>query len=260
MERRFLRATYALTPGRDLVVQALTSRVAKQAVLQWFTYPGAGTPQPEKPLKFSYLHHQGRPLWGDGETPVAVRGGEVYHFQVVADVDRLGEDLALRLLQPPREVKIYGAPARLELAEASIEAAAPLHPGRYVTVRFKTPTLLQYPKPPRVKAPTTHTLYPQPRLLILNLIQRARAYGVEAPLSLYVYAPFDLVESTHAVRPAAVYVGPHHAVGFTGVITYRLDAPAKRARWIAQLLGLARYIGVGHSTAMGFGWVEITTQ
>jgi CRISPR/Cas system endoribonuclease Cas6 (RAMP superfamily) len=49
-------------------------------------------------------------------------------------------------------------------------------------------------------------------------------------------------------------------VGFTGVITYRLDAPAKRARWIAQLLGLARYIGVGHSTAMGFGWVEITTQ
>ncbi|MCX8138014.1 CRISPR system precrRNA processing endoribonuclease RAMP protein Cas6 [Pyrobaculum aerophilum] len=178
----------------------------------------------------------------------------------MADLERLGDDAAMRLLEPPGRVQLYGSYASLELAEARIEAPAEEPLGKYLTVKFHTPTLLQYPKPPRVRAPSVNALYPQPRLLVLNLLQRARHYGVEAPLSLYVYAPFDLVESTHSIRPAAVYVGPHHAVGFAGVITYRVEAPERRRQWLSKLLGLAKYIGVGRATSMGFGWVELQSH
>ncbi|MGC8584470.1 MAG: hypothetical protein ACP5MH_12205, partial [Thermoproteus sp.] len=186
---RFLKAAFDLTPRTDVVAQALTSRVAKQAVLRWAGWLPAEGREPEKPVKFSFLFAGGRALWGDGEEPVVLKAGERYRFYLIADVDRLGDEAALRLLEPPGEVRLYLSSASLELVEAEIAEAQPLGRGRYVTVRFKTPALLQYPKPPRVKAPSVQTLYPQPRLLVLNLLQRARRYGVEAPLSLYVYAP-----------------------------------------------------------------------
>ena len=67
-----------------------------------------------------------------------------------------------------------------------------------------------------------------------------------------------MVESTHAVRPAAVYVGPHRAVGFVGPVLYRVNAPEKRWRWLSLLFSMARFNGVARSTSMGFGWVEVS--
>jgi len=132
--------------------------------------------------------------------------GGRYLFWVV-DVERVGEEMALKLLEAPGRVQLYGGSASLEVVEGVLEEVSPLRRGRFVSVRFLTPALLQYPKPPRVRAPSVNALYPQPRLVVLSLVNRARVYGVEAPLSLYVYAPFDLVESTHAIKPAAVTWG-----------------------------------------------------
>lgn len=251
-----MRLGYSLVPDSDLVVQALTSRVSKQVVFRWLGELPVG--RFEGPVKFSFLFDGGRPLWGDGEEPVVLRGGGRYRFFVVLDLERVGEDLALRFYSPPSRVQLYGGYASLGLEEVLLETVEPLERGRFLSARFVTPALLQYPKPPRLKSPSVNSLYPQPRLVVLNLVQRARAYGVEAPLSLYVYAPFDLVESTHAVRPAAVYVGPHHAVGFVGPVLYRVNAPDRRWRWLSLLFSMARFIGVGRSTSMGFGWVEVS--
>ncbi|WP_333639429.1 hypothetical protein [Pyrobaculum aerophilum] len=147
--RRFLKAGYDLTPDHDLVAQALTSRVAKQAVLRWFPYPQAGGREPEKPLKFSFFTPRGEgPLGRRGGARV-LKGGEKYRFYVLADLERLGDDAAMRLLEPPGRVQLYGSYASLELAEARIEAPAEEPLGKYLTVKFHTPTLLQYPKAPK---------------------------------------------------------------------------------------------------------------
>lgn len=138
----------------------------------------------EGPVKFSFLFDGGRPVWGEGVEPVVLQGGSRYRFFVVLDLQRVGDDVAARFYSPPSRVQLYGGYASLGLEEVLLESVEPLERGQFLSVKFVTPALLQYPKPPGVKSPSVHSLYPQPRLVVLSLLQRARVYGVEAPLSL----------------------------------------------------------------------------
>ncbi|WP_188596350.1 CRISPR system precrRNA processing endoribonuclease RAMP protein Cas6 [Thermocladium modestius] len=282
-----IRASFTLIPSRDLIAQPITSKVVKQVILRK-ARPGSilhklladDSPisrAPEKPVKMSMISRAGRPLWNwVGGYPVVLRGGEEYGFDVVY-VDSpiaekrlgLGEGVAGRVIEELTGLEgrsaVYGSgEATISLtsitAVSSDQLGADLR-GSGVRLEFQTPTLLQYPKPSRLRIrESVHSLYPTPHLLIMNLAQKWEMYeSGKRPVGIPAYIPFELREVDHGIRPITIPLNGVGERGFTGWAVYRLAAASQeRLGSYLRLLHMATFTGVGHSTSLGLGQVALS--
>ena len=75
---------------------------------------------------------------------------------------------------------------------------------------LRDPTLLQYPRHPRLGVrDSVHALYSHPVIPILSLLRRWNAYERfdKVGLSHAIYAPYELREVNHSIRPVTISVG-----------------------------------------------------
>ncbi|MGC9137324.1 CRISPR-associated endoribonuclease Cas6, partial [Caldivirga sp.] len=226
-----------------------------------------------KPIKFSLITNaNGYPLWGDGSRPLMLRSGVEYGFRVIV-VDTYNDSIDTSKLMDELTTisglhKIYGSyMVNVDLVGALVrsseELGSELSGNSYFKVTFKSPTLLQYPKHPRLNIrESINALYPYPMLLILSLVKSWNSYEKYDKLGVAhaIYAPYELREIDHRIKPVTIHMGDVKERGFIGWIIYGLRARnGKRMSNYVKLLELAEYIGVGRSTTMGLGTVEVTT-
>ncbi|WP_291767045.1 CRISPR system precrRNA processing endoribonuclease RAMP protein Cas6 [Caldivirga sp. UBA161] len=268
---------YRLVPLQDTIIQALSSRVVKQIILSSLSTNSiinklASSRIPNKPIKFSLITSaNGYPLWGDGSRPLMLHSGTEYGFRVVV-VDTYDENLdTSRLMDELTTIsgvhRIYGLYAvNVDLVGALVKRSEEL--GRelagnlYFKVNFKSPTLLQYPKHPRLNIrESINALYPYPMLLVLSLVKSWNSYEKYEKLGVAhaIYAPYELREVDHRIKPVTVHMGDVKERGFIGWIIYGLrTSSSRRMSNYVKLLELANYVGVGRSTTMGLGSVNVT--
>ncbi len=269
---------YKLVPLQDIIIQALSSRVVKQIILGAVGMDGlvsrlALSRLSNKPIKFSLITNaNGYPLWGDGSRPLMLRSGVEYGFRVIV-VDTYNDSIDTSKLMDELTTisglhKIYGSyMVNVDLVGALVksseELGSELSGNSYFKVTFKSPTLLQYPKHPRLNIrESINALYPYPMLLILSLVKSWNSYEKYDKLGVAhaIYAPYELREIDHRIKPVTIHMGDVKERGFIGWIIYGLRARnGKRMSNYVKLLELAEYIGVGRSTTMGLGTVEVTT-
>lgn len=228
---------------------------------------------PDKPIRFSMVRDgRGRYLWGDGASPIVVRGGLEYSFDIVyIDSPSFGaslgvDDVSRMLIELSGDYVVYGNyRVRIEPREVRVLSSdslgGDLRGCLYVKVMFRTPTLLQYPKHPRLRIrESIHALYPQPLLIMLSLVRKWNRYeGVERMgISNAIFAPYELREVNHEIRPVTVHMGRVRTRGFVGWIIYRVVSRSdRRVENYLRLLDMGRYTGVGRSTTMGLGLMNL---
>ncbi len=259
---RFTKQLLANALPEDSVVRALLIRQARVS---------------EKPLKVSFLMSGGSYVWSPDSEHVVLSGGVDYGFRVVfVDSELNSGRLGFRveagsvideLLGVRGVFTVYGAfRVSVEPVGASVINSGELGVGLvgsdYVKVSFQTPTLLQYPKHPRLGVrESVHALYPHPVLLMLSLIRRWNAYERfdKVGLSHAIYAPYELREVNHSIRPVTISVGKTRTRGFIGWLILRpVSRSEARLRNYMKLLDMANYLGVGRSTSIGLGAVKVT--
>ena len=95
---------------------------------------------------------------------------------------------------------------------------------------------------------------------ILSLLRRWNAYERfdKVGLSHAIYAPYELREVNHSIRPVTISVGRTRTRGFIGwLIAKPVSRSEVRLRNYMRLLDMANYLGVGRSTSIGLGTVRV---
>ena len=279
MKAPLCHLTFHFTPEQDVVVPPFTSKVSKTILIQLLGDGSliSGIREPggllRKPLVVSPVMAGGRPLFklqGQGGFMV-LRAGHRYSFAVSAIGSLASEKFLNCLLDGlPRDgLKLFNARVSILGVDVVIRDLLELCLPEADAYRmaFRTPTVLQYPRPWRwwFKDENRYCLFPHPHLIIWSL---ARHWNSLVPPDMKVpdvhrlacYASYALVETDYDVRPITVVyerdgTGPRAFVGW--VLFEHRVGNAKLDRRLRVLLDYANYVGVGKSRSIGFGMVEV---
>ncbi len=278
-----------VVPREDVPLPSVSSRVSKMLLVKVLESIGSekaskiidflrrGSPStrfPVKPVRVSFIHDGDRPLWEEYDKRPIMRAGRKYNFTITLfDSDNVRNrlnagtdlDMVVELLENfSGEFRIFKFNT-VEVSTENVEISSEdqLYDNReYDTavIQFLTPTFLQYPHHPKVKIyPTRHTLYPQPMLLTLSLVYKWNNLAdSHASIAQALYAPYELVEVSHGIRPVTLQFRKVRERGFVGWIKYGIDSrnPRRYESYI-RLLNFANYVGVGRSTNIGLGEVKV---
>jgi len=271
--------TFHFTPEQDVVVPPFTSKVSKTILIRLLGDGSliSGIREPggllRKPLVVSPVMASGRPLFklqGQGGF-IVLRTGHRYSFEVSAVGSPASEKLLNCLLDklPCDGIRLFNAEVSVLGVDVAVRDLSDLclPEADAYRVEFKTPTILQYPRPWRwwFKDENRYCLFPHPHLMVWSL---ARHWNSLAPPGLKVpdiyrlscYAHYALVEADYNLRPVSVVYerdgsGPRAFMGWV-LFERRLGNP-KLDRHLRVLLDYANYVGVGKSRSIGFGMVEV---
>ncbi len=288
------RLTFRLIPHEDIPLPAVTSRVPKQILVKALLSSSneklrkiaelfrAGSDlvrMPVKPIRVSFLYMKRGGdityLWCEYEARPVIKRGQTYYFDIMlfetdAHQERAGilitPDVVIDLMESlSGEFRIFNFnTVEVQFSELTVLSQEDLEVQEdydTVMIEFKTPTLLQYPKHPRLRNyPSRHTLYPQPMLVVLSLVYKWNNLVKREHVSLahVLYAPYEVIEVSHSVRPVTIQFRKLRERGFVGWVKYGLDSRSeKRFRTYLKLFKFAQYVGIGRSTSIGLGEVSV---
>jgi len=277
---------------REDVPPSVSSRVSKMILIRALENIGnekalkivellrKGSPltrAPVKPIRVSFIQDGERPLWEEYDKRPIMRAGRRYSFKVTLfDSDNVRDrlkistslDVIAELLENfSGEFKIFKFNT-VEVSTDSIEAVTEdqlYDNSSYDTaiIQFLTPTFLQYPHHPKIRGyPTRHTLYPQPMLFMLSLVYKWNNLAdSHMSIAQALYAPYEIIEVSHGIRPVTLQFRKIRERGFVGWIKYGIDSKSsRRYENYIKLLNFANYIGVGRSTNIGLGDVKVVLR
>ncbi len=231
---------------------------------------------PVKPVRVSFIYDEkrGRMLWEEYDKRPIMKSGNVYTFTVtIFESDNVRSrlesspslDVVIDLLDrfsgefkvfKFNTVEVYTSDIEIvseDIFEDDVDYDT-------VTINFLTPTFLQYPHHPKLRNyPTRHALYPQPMLVLLSLVYKWNNLAdSSASISSALYAPYEIIEINHSIRPVTIQFRKVRERGFVGWIKYGIDSKSsKRFREYIKLLKFANYSGIGRSTNIGLGEVRV---
>ena len=278
----------------DIPLPSITSRVVKQiiiealenssddklkCVIEFFKVGSDKARFPVKPVKVTFLYkiENGvkKYLWCEYETRPIIKAGVKYYFDFIlvesnqvrkrTGIDFNALDVIDILDRISGEFKIFQFnKVEVESKDLNIITFDDFEVNDLydtVLIKFETPVLLQYPKHPKLRnVPSRHTLYPQPMLIILSLINKWNNLVDKdyITLSHAIYAPYEIIEVNHEIKPVTIQFRKIRERGFIGWIKYGIDSKSeKRWRNYLRLFKFAEYLGVGRSTSIGLGQVSI---
>ena len=269
-----LKIEAVVTPLEDMIVQPFTGRVVRQILFKIAEKVEAAefaellsSKAPFKPYSMTPLYFNGRPLFKnrDEAKPLYLRRGREYVFRVCLIVKNL--EFLKVLLGFLGYLELYGskkAMVSIKGAEIFDETAIglDLKPGKCVTVRFETPTLLQIPKIRKYSKVVRYMLFPVPSLLIYSLKKHWNAYAEDKVKIASWRANYALVPLDYRLKPITViYDKKRHIRGFVGWVSYRISTKSKKLlKALGKLLKYGEFVNIGKSRSSGFGVVKISTQ
>ena len=288
------KLNFMLKSNEDIPLPSITSRIVKQiiieaiencnnenlkSIVEFFKVGSEKSKFPVKPVKVTFLYkiENGvrKYLWCEYETRPIIKAGCKYYFDFILVESnqvfkRTGVEFnALNVIDIldsiSGEFKIFQFnKVEVESKDLSIVTFDDFEFNEFydtVLIKFETPVLLQYPKHPKLKnVPSRHTLYPQPMLVILSLINKWNNLVDKEYITLShaIYAPYEIIEVNHEIKPVTIQFRKIRERGFIGWIKYGIDSKSeKRWRNYLRLFKFAEYLGIGRSTSIGLGQVSI---
>ena len=127
--------------------------------------------------------------------------------------------------------------------------------GRYITLRFKTPTSF--------KTNNRYQFYPTTEHILKSLVNKFNACGFDAELDF-----FEDMEKTlqylqivnYSLHSTQFYLESTKIPSFMGRITLKITGPQQFVNLMHLLIHIGEYAGVGIKTAMGMGALEIAER
>jgi len=263
-----------VTPLDDMIVQPFTGRVVRQILFKIAEKVEAvefaellSSKAPFKPYSMTPLYFNGRPLFKDKDEakPIYLRRGREYVFRVCLIVKSL-EFLKI-LLGFLGYLELYGSKkvmVSIRSAEIFDESTIglDLKPGKCVTIRFETPTLLQIPKIRKHSKIVRYMLFPIPNLLIYSLKKHWNAYAEDKIKIASWRANYALVPLDYELKPITVmYDKKRYIRGFVGWVMYRVLTKSKKLlETFGKLLKYGEFVNIGKSRSSGFGVIKVSVQ
>ena len=267
-------------PKRDIVVPPYTSKLSRTIIIKALEKQGFSevaneikTPWKTKPYVFTVVFQNNKPLFKTAKSPspkpLVLKANEEYFFKVTT----IGFQRSLRMVQAISnipEVIVYNSEVVLVGVEAETVnfKSLKVKPNyNYVKLEFITPTLLQLPKPRKIKEKIKlrHMLFPLPMLITYSL---AKHWNLHAPdqekisniEKLAKISNYILQEENYNLKPTtAIYDEKRKPRGITGWTIYKINNISKKyTETILKLLNYANYIGIGRSRTIGFGTTRTT--
>ena len=275
---------FHFAPEQDVVVPPFTSKVSKTVLIQLLGDRAllSGIHEPggllRKPLVVSPVFMKGRPLFKlQGQKGLIVlRASHRYCFTASAIGHLASEKLLNCLLDklPCDDLRLFNTRISVLNVDVTIKDLSELclPEARAYRIEFRTPTVLQYPRPWRWRFDEArYSLFPNPHLIIWSLARHWNSLtppGLRVPdiYRLACYANFALVEADYDLRPVTVIYergggrglngsGPRAFLGWV-LYEHRKGNP-RLDKWLMRLLDYANYVGIGKSRAIGFGMVRV---
>jgi len=275
--------SFEFTPEQDVVVPPFTSKVSKTILIQLLGDGSllSGLREPggllRKPLVVSPILAGGSPLFKlqGQEGFIVLRANKRYSFTVSAIGSLASEKLLSCLIDelPCDGIRLFNTQVCLLGVNVVVrdlsELGLPDAPAYKIT--FKTPTVLQFPRPWRwrFKAPR-YCLFPHPYLIVWSLVRHWNSLAPPSmrlePLRLSYYASYALIEADFNIRAVtAIYEKassdrrrPSGPRGFIGWVLFEhRKGNEKLDRHLRALLDYANYVGIGKSRSIGFGMVSV---
>jgi CRISPR-associated endoribonuclease Cas6 len=206
---------------------------------------------PLKPFRVTVLKDSGVSVMGG-----TLKMDKIYSFSFTT----LKEDFSI-LQNPSLKTELWGTEFQMELSR--VEAVSSFEPSdkKFFHVKFKTPTLLQPPRPMKAKS-NRFVLFPYSPFLVKSLHAHWNKYMKPIKVGSYLRVLYSLREINYSVSPISAQYGSNKIRGFTGWATFELKARrgTNVRNGVDILLQYANYVGVGKSRSIGFGEVEATPQ
>jgi len=266
-------------PKRDIVVPPFTSKLSRTIIIKALEKQGFNevvseikAPWKTKPYVFTVVFQNNKPLFKTAKSPpkpLVLKANEEYFFKITT----IGSQRSLRIVQAisnTPEISVYNSEVLLVGVEARTVdfGSLKVKPNYdYVKLEFITPTLLQLPKPKRIKEKIKlrHILFPLPMLITYSL---AKHWNLHAPHQekisniekLAIISNYILQEVNNKLKPVtAIYDEKRRPRGITGWTIYKINnINKKHTETILKLLNYANYIGIGRSRTIGFGTTKTT--
>jgi CRISPR-associated endoribonuclease Cas6 len=207
--------------------------------------------EPLKPFRVTVLKKSGNPVFKG-----ILKKEEIYNFSFTT----IREDFSI-LQNPSLKKELWGAEFQMELSKVDITSNIEPSEKRFFHVRFKTPTLLQPPRPRRTKI-NRFILFPYSPFLVKSLWSHWNKYMSHMKVGSYLRVLYSLREVNYEISAVSAEYGSNTIRGFSGWTTFELKARkgTNLRRGIDVLLQYANYVGVGKSRSIGFGEVEVIPQ
>ncbi len=292
------RLRFSLIPLNDIVISSLSSKIVKNILTKCieekiydkyrsfvkFLKPGdVFYKSPVKPIRITFLYKTSsnsiKPLWSEHDSKIILNKDNEYFFDIIIfESEHLNKRFSVSIepsfvfellscMENTHEVYNY---ARVKIVCNNVDVfnsndlsnSVNINEPDTVIIDFKTPTLLQYPRHPKLRnTPSRHSLYPQPFLVLLSLIYKWNNIDAKEPITLAhaIFAPYEIIEVGHNIKPITIHLRKIKERGFIGWIKYGIDTRSrKRYENYLKLLKFAEIVGIGRSTSIGFGHVKVT--
>jgi len=251
--------TFQLRPSHDVIVPPFTSKLSRTLFLYFSpTYSKIiESKEPYKPIRITVIKEDGKPLFSTGNKMITLSADKSYTFTVNTFLEDVVKDV---IKTEALDKELYNAKFHVELINLEVKENFEMPDSRFYKVIFKTPTLLQPPRPAFKRKDNRYVLFPYVPLLFSSLTSHWNKYmskkivGVTETKTLYYFREVD-----YRIRPVTAYYGNIPNKGFIGWVVFELRARrnSRIRENVRKLLDYANYFGVGKSRNIGFGEVEV---
>ncbi|BFH74708.1 CRISPR-associated endoribonuclease Cas6 [Sulfurisphaera javensis] len=250
---------FELTPSHDAIIPPFTSKLSRTLFLEFSPSYSKLIESEEsyKPIRITVVKDEGKPLYSTGKRKITLTGGKTYSFSVSTMREEIVKE-AIKVDSVKKE--LFNTTFDVQLKDVKIKEDVGLEDSRFYKVYFRTPALIQPPRPRIKNKMNRYVLFPYVPLFLASLVSHwnknmsEKIVGLTGSKTLYYFR-----EVNYRLKPVTVYYGNIPNRGFIGWVIYELRAKrgSKIRENVKKLLDYGNYFGVGKSRNIGFGEIEV---
>jgi CRISPR-associated endoribonuclease Cas6 len=214
--------------------------------------------EPLKPVRITVIKDEtNRPIFKRLNSGILkLRPNTNYYFELTSLDSKLFEEV---ISNPYIRTKVYNTDALCELSETKVLEDPEIEDSKVYKIEFKTPTLIQPPRPNFKRKKNRYLLFPYSPYLLISLQRHWNKYHNKKITISQSRALYYFKEVDYNLRPITVIYEKVKERGFIGWALFTLEARKNSSlrENIRRLLAYANFIGIGKSRAIGFGEVIV---
>ncbi|WP_168065897.1 CRISPR-associated endoribonuclease Cas6 [Sulfolobus sp. S-194] len=243
----------------EVIVQPFTSKVSRIVVSNYPSYVKISeSNEPLKPVRVTVIRdEEGRSIFKSmGYKILKLKAGVNYYFDLTSLDINLFEEV---VSNPYFNVKVYSTEASVEVRETKVFEEPEIEDSKAYRIEFKTPTLIQPPRPNFKRKKNRYLLFPFSPYFLVSIQRHWNKYQEKKIIISHSRALYYFKEVDYNLRPVTIIYDKSKVRGFVGWALFTLEARRNSSLrdGIRKLLAYANYVGVGKSRAIGFGEVMV---
>ncbi|WP_390530470.1 CRISPR-associated endoribonuclease Cas6 [Sulfurisphaera ohwakuensis] len=243
----------------EVIVQPFTSKVSRIVMSNYPSYVKISeSSEPLKPVRVTVIKdEEGRSIFKGMDGNVLRLKPQINYFFDLTSLDiNLFEEV---VSSPYFNTKVYSTEASVEVGETKVFEEAEIEDSKAYKIEFKTPTLIQPPRPNFKRKKNRYLLFPFSPYFLVSIQRHWNKYQEKKIIISYSRALYYFKEVDYNLKPVTVIYDKSKVRGFVGWALFTLEARRNSSlrEGIRKLLAYSNYVGVGKSRAIGFGEVMV---